>query len=792
MTCSVRLWVYLSTCSIWAILSTNVAAQTSPTGSSASDSEIQEIVVTANKREEKLNEVGSTIAAFTGDALRSHQIVSPDDLASVTPSLSYTRSGTGTPVLTLRGVGFYDQSLDAFPTVPIYSDEVPYTFLTPAKHALFDLERVEILEGPQGTLFGSNATGGAINYISAKPTKDFQAGTDLTYGRFNEADTESFVSGPLADNLQGRLSVRTERADGWQISNTRPDDTNGKVNNFMGRFQLAYEPTESARFLLNINGWKDKSEPEAAQVLSLFIQHPIVFPDLANLKTSPLTSRAADWDPDLPVHGDSSMWQVSLRGDIDLTPAVTLTSLSSYMRYLQNQGEDESGAGFPLNSIQQDLGRITAFSQELRLSNPGGHTIRWVVGGDFDQSKVDENTDSGASYNNSSNSTFAPLGYTIDGDRYETYQSTRDYAAFGNIEWSVPGNVTLKGGARYTDTSTSAHDCEYSDAANPGIGVFTYDVLLGGKYGQYPVGSCWAVNNEATTIGGVAQGAPGEFVGTLDQHNIAWRGGVDWKIQPDTLLYANVAKGYKQGGFPNTNSSVFSSSQAVTQESVLSYEGGAKAGFFDHRLEVNAAAYYYDYKNKQLDSKIVVPFFGIVNSLENIPKSHVLGTELEVTMRPTRALSINLGFTYTDAVIDQFTGINAAGQVANFAGSAIPYTPKYQFVGNVDYTFPLTSTLDGYLGGGVNTRSATKSVIGSPASPAGASVQSADLFGIDGYTTVNLQAGVASHDGHWRATIWGKNVFDKYYWNNTAYVFDDIVRYAGMPATYGITVSYRH
>jgi iron complex outermembrane receptor protein len=161
-------------------------------------------------------------------------------------------------------------------------------------------------------------------------------------------------------------------------------------------------------------------------------------------------------------------------------------------------------------------------------------------------------------------------------------------------------------------------------------------------------------------------------------------------------------------------------------------------------------------------------------------------------MRPTRALIINLGLTYTDAVIDQFTGINAAGQVANFAGSAIPYTPKYQFVGNVDYTFPLTSTLDGYLGGGVNTRSATKSVIGSPASPAGASVQSADLFGIDGYTTVNLQAGVASHDGHWRATIWGKNVFDKYYWNNTVYVFDDIVRYAGMPATYGITVSYRH
>jgi iron complex outermembrane receptor protein len=462
------------------------------------------------------------------------------------------------------------------------------------------------------------------------------------------------------------------------------------------------------------------------------------------------------------------------------------------MRYRQNQGEDEGGAPFALLGEQQDLGKITTFGQELRLSNPGGDTIRWVVGGNFDQSKVDENTDSSGSRFNSSNSTYGPLGYPINGARYDTYQSTRDYAAFGNIEWSVLDNVTLKGGARYTDTNTSAHNCNYSDPEDPVIGEFTYDIILGGKYGRYPIGSCWQVNDLATPFGGVAPGAPGEFVDTLHEHNVAWRGGVDWKIQPDTLLYANVAKGYKQGGFPDLASNILSSDLAVTQESVLSYEGGAKAGFFDHRLEVNAAAYYYDYKNKQLRSKLVTQVFGLVDSLVNIPKSHVVGTELEVTVRPTRGLSINLGFTYTDAVIDQFTGINAAGQAANFAGSAIPYTPKYQFVGNADYTFPLTSTLDGYLGGGVNTRSATKSVIGSPASPPGASVQSTDLFGIDGYTTVNLRAGVASHDGHWRATLWGKNVFDKYYWNNTVAVFDTIVRYAGMPATYGITVSYRY
>ena len=139
------------------------------TANQAPDS--NDIVVTANKREQRLNDVGITVAVVSGDALQNRQINSLADLANATPSLSFTNSANGTPVYTLRGVGFYETSIGAYPTVSTYVDEAPLAFPVLSSHSAFDLERVEILKGPQGTLFGQNATGGAINYIAAKPTR---------------------------------------------------------------------------------------------------------------------------------------------------------------------------------------------------------------------------------------------------------------------------------------------------------------------------------------------------------------------------------------------------------------------------------------------------------------------------------------------------------------------------------------------------------------------------------------------------------------------------------------------
>ena len=756
---------------------------------------IGEIVVTANKREQKLNDVGLTVAVVSGEALKNQQINSLSDLAQTIPSLTFSSTTNNTPVYTLRGVGFNESSLGAYPTVSVYSDQVPLTFPALTSYSAYDLERVEVLKGPQGTLFGQNATGGAINYIAVKPTDTFHAGASLSYGRFNEVIGEGYVSGPLTDTLKARLTGRTERADGWQISSSRPNDRNGKVENYMGRLQVAFDPSDSIRFLLNLNGWKDKSQPQAAQYVALTPQNPILDPAVATAPFSPLTPRAADWDPDVPF-SDSRMWQVSMRADVDLADSVTLTSLTAYSDYRKRIGVDTDG--LPTRVLQLDLnqGLIESFSQEVRLANSSASDFRWVVGGNYEHSKVDEIFFTNIS-NTSSNATLgAFLGYPITNAVSSANQKMTNYAFFGNVEFDALPTVTLKGGIRYTNAKTSTDSCNADGSSNPmDSGPFFFDILLGGAFGPYPAGACFAINDQPQAVGAVPSGAPGNYVATLRENNVSWRGGVDWKPGPGLLLYANVAKGYKAGSFATLSAFVFSQYAPVTQESVLAYEAGFKASLLGRALQFNGAAFYYDYKDKQLRSKFNAGPFGILDQLQNVPESTVKGFELEFVARPISTLTVSTNFTYLDAKIDEFSGINPGGVEANFAGTDIPFTPKYQVGTNVDYEFPLTDALTGFVGGSLTFRSATSSVIGGDLNPVtltASALGGTPIFKINDYTLVDLRAGVESASGRWRWSVWGKNVFNQYYWQNVQANFDTISRLAGRPATYGTSIAFKY
>ncbi|HKR46405.1 MAG TPA: TonB-dependent receptor plug domain-containing protein, partial [Paraburkholderia sp.] len=204
---------------------------------------LEEIVVTAQKKAETANRVGMSITALSEDTLAKRGVVTTADLAKVVPGFSYSNALYGTPVYTLRGMGFNDTSSAAAPAVALYVDEVPLPFPILASIAPIDVERVEVLKGPQGTLFGQNSTGGAINYIAAKPTDMFQAGGTFTYGRFNDALTEAFVSGPISSTLKGRLAVSGETGGDWQRSYTRSDGL-GEKRKLSVRPLLNWNPTE--------------------------------------------------------------------------------------------------------------------------------------------------------------------------------------------------------------------------------------------------------------------------------------------------------------------------------------------------------------------------------------------------------------------------------------------------------------------------------------------------------------------------------------------------------------------
>ena len=292
------------------------APGTAPPQAAQPTAAVSEIIVTAQKRTERLSDVGLTISAFTAETLRDAGVTSAADLQKLVPGLTYAHSNTSLPVYTLRGVGFYETSLAAYPAVSVYVDQTPLPFPLLTSHTGLDLERVEVLKGPQGILFGQNSTGGAIDFVAAKPTSEPHAGLDLSYGEFNRVSAQGFVSGPLADTVKARLAVEYDRGDDWQQSYTR-DDSLGKIDTFVGRLLLDWTPTDRLKFELNVNGWIDKSDPQAAQYFKIDPQVPATLsPAMRNYPVAPADDRAADWGPgaDRP-RGDQNLVQTALRGE---------------------------------------------------------------------------------------------------------------------------------------------------------------------------------------------------------------------------------------------------------------------------------------------------------------------------------------------------------------------------------------------------------------------------------------------------------------------------------------------
>jgi iron complex outermembrane recepter protein len=753
----------------------------------ATDNTLQEIVVTAQKRSQSINDVGLTITALGADTLAKRGIKTLEDLAKSVPGLTYSDTDFARPIFTLRGVGYYDYSLGGYPTTSVYVDQAPLPFAALAAHANLDLERVEVLKGPQGTLFGENSTGGAINFIAAKPTNKLTSGVDVTIGRFGQGDVGGYVSGPLTDTLSARLAVEQDFGGDWQHSYTR-NDSLGQRNVSVGRLLLQWTPNDRVNVLVNLNGWVDKSDPQAPQFIAIFPQLTLpgnksaVKPTLEAYPFAPANDQAADWSPDHRPTADNNQYQATMRVDYNLTNNIGLTSLTSYIGYHTSSTFDNDGTN--LNVFQYvDTGSIRSFTQELRLAGGEGTPFRWIAGGNYERIHTLENT-----FQTYPDSTVGIL-YGNNGGKDYTDLHMRNYAVFANGDYDVLPKLTLKLGGRYTNSRQTAAACTYDDGDGTANAISTFFAKLIGHPLSTPlkIGDC-------TNF--LANFVPGVFTDTLQEDNFSWRGGVDYKPTRNVLLYANVAKGYKAGSFPVVGTTSFESYLPVTQESLLDYEVGFKAQFFDRKIGLDGAAFYYDYANKQLLTKRVDPLVGAIPALANIPKSRVIGAELELTAAPVESLLFSAGLTYLDGQITQYTGVNAATVPTNFAGTPIPFTPTWQYQLTADYNFPIEGGIRPFVGASLSGRTDTSSIIGSAVGAIinpgyRSSVPLASTYDLPAYWTLDLRAGVASADGTWRLWVWGKNVTDKYYWNNVVTAFEVIDRYAGQPATYGVTLNYK-
>lgn len=757
-----------------------------------------EIIVTANKRNESISKVGASIVALDATMLENRNIGTPEELVQTIPGMALAPSTHGTPVFTLRGVGYNADALGVYPAVSISMDQAPMPFPVLAGHSMYDLERVEVLKGPQGTLFGQNSTGGAINYIAAKPTEALEAGFNLDYGRFNEVHGLAYISGPISENLGMRLAIDAAHRNAWQYNFTRKDK-NGEQNYFAARLITAWKPTDRLRFELNVNGSVDRSEPQALQLVASLPSTPTAptFEEL-NAPLAPRNSRAANWSisgrPGNAVQsatesaeprGNRKLFQAILRTDLDVSDEIQLTSITTYNHLKQEMAFDLDGSQYESIGNPRDDGTINDFSQELRLSNGGGSSFRWTIGANYNHSKVDEYQD--MTFGDNSLSNAGTNFIHISG--VDNRGKMNNYAVFASGEYDIGEKITLKGAARYTKSVNKNSMCTLDPVADRNVSELSelLGQLVGGQSVILGPGDCYTLNSA---------NLPGDvFLNKLSEDNVSWRAGVDFKATPTTLVYANVSRGYKAGSFPVFTASLQSQLLPATQESVTSYEAGLKTRMLDNVVQLSGAVFYQDYRDKQIQGTVATGLFGLLQRLDNLPKSHIFGVEADVVVRPTEGMTLTGSGSYLKSKVDRYAGVSVFGVETDFAGARLPFAPKWTLAGDFDYRVPTANDGTVFFGASVSYRSSADTYVG------GSTLAIPDNgvnrwtkripFKIDGYATVDGRVGYDFPGDRITVSAWAKNVFNKYYVDNIISYSDVITQAAGQPATYGLSLKVR-
>lgn len=791
---------------------------------------LEEIVVTAQKRAESINDVGLSISAVSGQKMAEQKLTSLEEISSAVPGLVYSTSTANTPIFTLRGIGFNEQSLGAYPATSLYLDEAPMPFPALASHAAYDLERMEVLKGPQGILFGQNSTGGAINFIAAKPGDEFEAGIDVSYGRFAKKELNGFVSGPLSDEVGARLAVTSVKSDDWQKSVSRGDE-NGEEDYTAARLIVTFEPTDSASYLVNINGWSDKSDPIAQQFAAKnpqIILDPTLFvpTTLQPLLDEPFVkedNRAADWSPLITPKSDREYMQMILRGDWELNDSMTLTALTTYQDFEQSQTTDGDGSPLISFDLQDSAAEIDTWITEIRLASQTDN-MNWVIGANYEKSNTYE--DQVLRYIDNTNYTRANA--FIHGSGIINDQEIENWAVFANVDLALTELMTLKLGARYTDSTIDVESCNYaapnlpgSIDAGQGANVATLFNILGDLFnggdgdftnglavpfdiiGGYP--DCYTLNDN---------NVPGDlYKDSLEEDNVSWRVGLDYDLTDNSLVYANISQGYKSGSFPSLAASSFQQFQPVTQESVLAYELGIKATLADNTVQLNAALFHYQYEDKQLRTKLVEPTFGFLDILANVPETEITGIEADIVWQATEQLTLSAAVTYLDSEVTDYEGVSISSEIApigpngslvlvggpeDFSGDPIPFTPDLTYSLDADYRIPMDDGGEIFMGVNVSGQSESDAAFGgnrlsytANQIARGADAITPKINLMESYAIWGARIGYESADGHWNAMLWGKNLSDEYYITNVVASSDSTSRIAGRPRTYGVTVGYK-
>lgn len=724
---------------------------TAPNGSAQSvldaSSKLEEITVTAQRRSQSIQDVAISMTAFSDQQIKQLGMNSVQDLAQFTPNVSFeTFYDAGKPLISIRGysIGALFTNFEQSP-VGIYNDDVYMGSRSGQLGQMFDLDRVEVLRGPQGTLFGRNTAAGAINFIAKKPSNELEADGELAYGRWNEIDVNGGVNIPISETVSIRIAGIQRLRDGWQfdVNPSAPENRLDNVNLWGLRTLLQWKPSSDTTWLLNVHGNGSNSRT------------PVVHNDLGrdgscspNAYTGYQVPCA--WNQ---VASDAAPREVLNSTGESLTGTMqfgefAFTSIAAHERVEYRESEDDDDSPYAVGTFSaHDF--VEQYSQEFRLAAKQGH-FDWIAGLYFYTDHLTQDVVETSFLDSSFAGT--PLGdFGAIASNYPT-QASHNQAVFGDLRYALATQWTVDLGARYTHESK--HVQGGASLNLPPFNTGTYQTIGGPGNPDPSIIRSWS--------------AP---TGRL---------ALEYRPAKDIMSYASWSRGFKSGGFNGLAFYSVSQLAPYDPETDNTYEVGLKTGWFGGRVTANAAVFFNKVDNLQvLDFEAIngLTYFFVRNAANGTSK----GAEFEVRAQPGGGWNFSLGLGLLNTRYDKYTlpsGID-------YAGEEFVNAPKVNGNMVVQYTFAL---LGGTLGPDV-----------SYAYKGSSWTDNAHRPGIDqipGYGVLDATIPWTSSDGRLRVSLWGNNLTNKHYYYATigdyAAAYGAAGSYHALPTTYGIRIGYTY
>ncbi len=723
------------------------AAAGSPLPLLSDEGTLEEVIVTARKKAESLQDVPISVTALNEEALRAANIVGIDEVGRLTPGLFFQFFDDTRPSTFIRGLGSRQFDAGSDGSVGIFFDEFYLSRFSGQMTGLFDIDRVEVLKGPQGTLYGRNTIGGAINIISRNPTDEPSGYAEVEYGNFSQFRAEGVISGPIAgERLTGRLAFVKHDRDGHLKNLTTGTDLQGEdMGAVRGKLRYLASDKLEATFTVEYNT-SDRPGTQGEPIVGVFSAAPGISLVKTPGRRDEFYNADSRFDRELLTMIGRVVW--------DLGP-LAITSITGYRNSDLKEFRDLDSTRF--DAIGQDtVEKSDTFSQELRLaSTPGGaltfnDRLDWVLGFYY----FTEDTDRLDSFPFGRNSAISSIVRTFDtlgivapilpgvDTFYEDFTNNVDvdsYAVFGQATLKITDRLNITGGLRWTRDEKHAEII--GDTTRPGLP---------------PIFADFTVNRDPSW------------------ESVDPKLTVDYHVSPETLIYATYSEGFKSGGFQFAAFNPVAAGVVFEPEDLTAYEAGLKSDLWDGRMRLNASGFIYDYKNQQLPRIVLLPNGSFAQVITNAAKSDIKGIEIDVSLAPTSGLLLSAGYAYLDATYDEFV----FNQALDFSGNQMPRAPEHSYFITVNYEQSIGSGV-GFIHADWSWQDDIFFEFDE-----GATIGTEQ----DAYGLLNLEAGYEID--RWRFAAWAKNLTDKTYRSSVLNFGGNTIEFLGLPRTYGLSVRY--